>query len=242
LEIDELEALLEAIGLKISLRRLKELMDKYDADGDGCLEIFEFVMLLRSLHQEAYLRIQEMLFTPMMALASSLPSRNGSASLNPTSMIPSFTVADGVLPYSPPETGFLHVNITDNLIHKKFYRILTSCQKEYILQVIKGVGNSNLASLMITSAVEHIKLRLEEALNFAEIMIKDSSNDKIEITRNLLFEIDNVYDASQFLHSLFRGNRVELNRLKKEFGMLLRPVVGNPTGLFSSPSLINVWI
>jgi hypothetical protein len=229
LEIDELEALLEAIGLKISIRRLKELMDKYDADGDGCLEIYEFVMLLRSLHQEAYLRIQEMLFNPVMALASSLP-RNSTASYNPTLSVLSFTATDGVSAYSPPETGFLHINVIDNLIHKKFYRILTSCQKEYILQVIKGVGNSNLASLMITSAVEHIKLRLEEALNFAEIMIKDSSNDKIEITRNLLFEIDNVQDAGHFIHSLFRGNRIELNRLKKEFGMLLRPVVGNPTG------------
>ncbi len=222
MEEDELRALLRAIGLDISPRRLKELLDKFDADGDHCLEIFEFIMLLRSLHQEAYHRMQEMKYSPAMVLASSVSSYD----LHQSSYVPS-----SVLPYSPPEQGFLRINISDDLVHKRHYRILTSCQREYILHVVKTAGSSTLIVPMISAAVEHIKLRLEEALNLAEIMLKES-HDKLEIARNLLFQIDSSNDAGQFLHSLFGYNRAEMARLKREFGMLLRCILGNPTGYY----------
>jgi hypothetical protein len=207
LEIEELECLLSSIGLKVSERRLEELMSKYDADGDGCLEIFEFIILLRAIHREAFARMKELLEYPVMVLAS-----------------------DPTRPYVPPETGYLHISVIDNLIHKKEYRVLTSAQKDYILHAVKGM-NGNFVPSMIVSAVEHLKIRLDEALSLSDVMLKES-HDKMEITRGLIFQIDNTSDATQFLHSLFHSSRVEMTRLKREFGMLLRPMLGNPTGYY----------
>ncbi|KAJ1385973.1 hypothetical protein B484DRAFT_12342 [Ochromonadaceae sp. CCMP2298] len=53
----ELGLLMLKMGLELSDKRLKDLMTQYDVDQGGKIELHEFLMLLKSQHKEAQVRI-----------------------------------------------------------------------------------------------------------------------------------------------------------------------------------------
>ncbi len=88
-------------------QRLTEVMDKFDVDQGGKIEIHEFLMLLKSQHKEAIERIKELVETPVMALK----------------------IDKSKTRYLPPETGSLRIRVTDGFARKDMYRIMSSCDK-----------------------------------------------------------------------------------------------------------------
>ena len=206
LEIDELANLMSRMGLKVSEKRLQELMNKYDIDGGGSIEMSEFLMLLKSQKQDAALRIKEMMESPIMCLRQERGK-----------------------PYVPPENGFLHITVIDGFARKKIYRVLTTTDREYIEEMSKEMGG-NVAN-MVQSSLENTKLRLDEALTLAETMMNDS-RDKVAIVKKLLLQMDRTDDAQHFLSSMIGGNRADMLRLKKDFGAAMRPLLGNPNGYY----------
>jgi hypothetical protein len=207
LEIDELGNLMAQMGLKLSEKRLGELMNKYDVDGGGSIEMSEFLMLLKSQKQEAQLRIKEMLEQPIMIL------RNGPKKQH----------------YVPPEIGFLHIKVIDGFARKKIYRVLTTTDREYIESMSSELGGN--ASKMVSSSLENTKLRLDEALTLAETMMNDAG-DRLNVVKKLLKQMDRPEDAQHFVLSVIGNNRAEMLRLKKDLGAAMRPLLGNPNGYY----------
>jgi hypothetical protein len=72
LDTDELGQLMSRIGLRLTEKRLNELMSKYDLDGGGKIEIHEFLALLKSQYAEATQRMKELIESPVYALKGNL--------------------------------------------------------------------------------------------------------------------------------------------------------------------------
>lgn len=137
LDMSELGQLMSKMGFTLSNKRLAELMQQYDVDLGGKIELPEFLLLLKAQHAEAVARIQEMTQSPVMALRSDKSTR-----------------------YQPPLTGVLHIGVTDGFARKKHYRVMTACDREYISEVVGEVGGSGASQQMLASSLQGTKLRL----------------------------------------------------------------------------------
>ena len=59
------------------------------------------------------------------------------------------------------------------------------------------------------------------------------NGDKVAAIRKLILQMNDVDDARHLIMSLLGGSRTDLLRLKKEFGVSLRPILGNPNGYYT---------
>ena len=125
------------MGLVLTPKRLHELMNQYDVDQGGKIEIHEFLMMLKSLNKEAAGRIKELVESPIMALKSDTSGKQ----------------------YLPPETGVLNITVTDGFARKPRYRIMSSCDREYINEIAEEMSGA-VAAEMIESSLNGTKLRL----------------------------------------------------------------------------------
>lgn len=128
------------MGIEVSEKRLAELMNQYDVDQGGKIELHEFLMLLKSQHKEAQARIKELVEAPIMVLRS-----------------------DQSKQYLPPVKGTLHITVADGFAKKDQYRIMSACDREYISEVTKDMSGSS-AVAMISSSLQGTKLRLGRLL------------------------------------------------------------------------------
>lgn len=135
--MSELGQLMSKMGFTLSNKRLAELMQQYDVDLGGKIELPEFLLLLKAQHAEAVARIQEMTQSPVMTLRGDKSTR-----------------------YQPPLTGVLHIGVTDGFARKKHYRVMTACDREYISEVVGEVGGSGASQQMLASSLQGTKLRL----------------------------------------------------------------------------------
>eukprot|EP01034_Spumella_vulgaris_P028670 gene28670-35569_t len=167
LDKQELGNLMTRMGLQMSDKRLSEVMDKFDVDQGGKIEIHEFLMLLKSQHQEAIARIKELIEAPVMALKTDKMKNR----------------------YLPPETGKLNIKasglVMDGFARKEMYRIMSSCDKDYIDEVAKDIGGGSNSTNMISSSLQGTKLRLDEGLAVAHGMLQDSP-DKVAIIKKMI--------------------------------------------------------
>ncbi|RYH14421.1 EF-hand domain-containing protein [archaeon] len=136
LDKEELRNLMVKMGLHISHKRLNDLMNKYDVDQGGKLELHEFLMLLKSQYKEASSRMKELTECPIMVYKHDTRTR-----------------------YIPPEGGILHITVMDGFARKKIYRIMNACDREAIHAVTKEVGGISGMN-MLSSSLQGTKLRL----------------------------------------------------------------------------------
>jgi hypothetical protein len=145
--------------------------------------------------------------------------------------------------YTPPDTGFFYLSIgsdsatstgatkhasvlsTSNGTNgQSHYRILTAYHCDLILQLLHTFNSSNVLSLL-TTVIEMVRLRYNEAITIADIMLMETS-DKIDIVQKILLQMYHSYDASHFLNTIFGENRQEVMRFKWDFNFLLKPLLG----------------
>lgn len=140
-EIDEQELgeLMHRIGIEMSEKRLHEVISTYDTGGDGTIEISEFLLFLRSQHREASLRLKDLLEVPMYA-----EKQNGPQEL--------------WKPYVPPSHGILHLKVVNEFSRKPCHRVLTTCDKSYIIEAARGCGGE--FAKMVSYGVNGSMLRL----------------------------------------------------------------------------------
>lgn len=207
LDKEELGKLMAKMGFKMSEKRLSELMAVYDVDMGGKIELHEFLMLLKSQHQEATQRIKELTQSPVMALKTEKNTR-----------------------YIPPEVGALHITIIDGFAKKKQYRVLTACDREYVDEVAQGVGGV-AASGMVAASMQGAKLRLDEGLTVAETMLMESG-DKVATVKKLLLQMNDFDDARHLITSIIDEDRADMIRLRRDLGPMLKAILGNPNGYY----------
>ena len=68
LDKNELGNLMFRMGIRMNEKRLEDLMNKFDVDSGGKIEVNEFLMLLKSQQQDAANRIKELLEQPVYAI------------------------------------------------------------------------------------------------------------------------------------------------------------------------------
>lgn len=88
---EELYKLLHKLGVDVDDKVVSIAMATYDLDGEGALEMNEFLQFLRSQHDEAISRLREMAECPIMCLANKPTER-----------------------YIPPRRGILHLTVKDS--------------------------------------------------------------------------------------------------------------------------------
>eukprot|EP01038_Epipyxis_sp_PR26KG_P006330 gene6330-8716_t len=204
LDKEELKVVLDDIGFHIDEERLQDIMSVFDVDGTGEMDLHEFLSLLRSQNREAASRIKDMVEYPIMALKQ-VPDRK----------------------YIPPRKGILRFKVIDGFVTKENYRTVSTVDQKYAYQMAKGIGDMNI----MTEAFKNSKIRYSEALNMYRSMFKESG-DKIEVLKRVLPQMLLANEAMQLVSKVTQDDRLEINRLKKAFGVALRPIFGSFNGYY----------
>jgi hypothetical protein len=71
LDKHELSALLSSLGIEMDPKRLDDVMNTYDLDGSGKIELNEFLFFLQSKREESASRLQDILSAPIYTLEGS---------------------------------------------------------------------------------------------------------------------------------------------------------------------------
>ena len=226
------------LGVDFSEKRLKQLMKKYDHDNSGTIDLTNFLMLLRHQRRECASRMGHMRTIPILVLSEELSSYH-SHHPPPQNRDNLELQLDTPPPrseprrYLPPETGILHLMVISDLESMKTdsCRVLTSYHCEILIKTTQHLTGNNLLS-SITACIETVKIRYNEAIMLADIMLLESS-DKIEVARKILLQMYDVHDAAHFLHAIFGENRQEVMRFKWDSNYLLKPLLGCPNGYYN---------
>lgn len=204
LDKDELQEVLNKIGFVIEEDRLHDIMAVFDVDGEGTIELPEFMSLLKSQQREANLRIRDLTEYPIMALAGALDKK-----------------------FIPPRTGILHVKLIDGFVQKKKFYTISSIDQKYAYNMAKGMGDVS----MVTEAVKHTKVRYDEAYSIYKSVYSEL-RDKAGTLIKVLPLMTNPSDARQLVTKVTNDSRVELTRIKLSFGVTFRPMLGSFNGYY----------
>ncbi len=132
--------------------------------------------------------------------------------------------------FLPPENGFLNITVIDGFARKAMYRILSACDREYIEEVAEEIGGSNTMT-MISSALQGVKLRLEEGLAISDTMLAEN-NDKVAAIKKLIMKMNDSEDARNLIFAILDGDRTAMLRLKRDLGLALKAILGNANGYY----------
>jgi hypothetical protein len=157
---EELGKLLQKLGVDVDNKVVNAAMATYDLDGEGALELNEFLQFLRSQHDEAISRLKEMAECPIMCLAGKPTER-----------------------YIPPRRGVLHCVVTHSFQTSGTQRVMSSFDFQNILKLIKS------SKLDITDgftmAIKNIKLRQSEASSIFQLLYAESRDkSKVSFSRS----------------------------------------------------------
>ena len=162
-------------------------MATYDLDGEGALELNEFLQFLRSQHDEAINRLKEMAECPIMCLASKPGER-----------------------YIPPRRGTLHFKVTDSFQTSDTQRVMSSFDYKNILTLIQS------SQLDITEgfimATKSSKLRLQEASSIYQLLYGEC-RDKSKVLAMLLPIMLNPKEARSLVEGVVGEDEIEMNKV-----------------------------
>lgn len=205
LDKDELQDVLDKIGFSIDHERLCDLLAVFDIDGAGTIDLQEFLSLLKSQHKEATVRIKEITEYPIMAAYHITPK----------------------VKYVPPRSGILKLNVIDGFVRKKNFYTVTSLDQKYAHQMAKRIGDV----MLMTDAVGHSKLRINEAYSMYKTMYKETG-DRVESVIKILPLMMSPTEARQLVTKATHDERIQLNRVKTKLGIAMRPIFGAYNGYY----------
>lgn len=203
---DELFKLLSKLGVEVDEKVVNNAMITYDLDGQGSLEMAEFLQFLRAQHDEAISRLREMAECPIMCLAS-----------NPT------------VRYIPPRRGVLHLTVTDSFQTSSTQRVLSSFDYNNILKLIKNSGLDVAESFVM--ALKNMKLRQAEATKVFAHMYAEN-RDKSKCLGVLLPLMLDSKEARGVVDELIGDDDVEMNKLTSLIGSAIKPILGFYDGFY----------
>eukprot|EP01035_Chromulina_nebulosa_P018901 gene18901-24701_t len=140
LDKNELAILMKSFGVELIGQRLNEVMDTYDVNGEGLIDLFGFMVLLKLQYKDASYRLQDLTTTPILTTSLYTDQKR----------------------YIPPTTGTLQFSLIDTLYYKPYERILTDCDKEYIFEVANPAISDSIT--LMSYGINSSKLRLDEGL------------------------------------------------------------------------------
>lgn len=201
----ELCLVLDQCGISISDAKLNEMILQYDVDGEGTIELNEFLAFISSLHEEAVVKLKDMCETIHMA-QEQFPDKR----------------------YIPPKEGILRLELIDGFAKKDMYQVITDSDRINITQAAAATGDmSNLLPL----GFEGMKIRADEAMELYETMLREMG-DKIAVLIKLLPQLTSPKEAKKFIKKATANDIQQIQSIKVALGQSVKPILGNPCGFY----------
>eukprot|EP00602_Paraphysomonas_sp_CaronLab_P004794 CAMPEP_0185021358 /NCGR_PEP_ID=MMETSP1103-20130426/4051_1 /TAXON_ID=36769 /ORGANISM="Paraphysomonas bandaiensis, Strain Caron Lab Isolate" /LENGTH=1351 /DNA_ID=CAMNT_0027552843 /DNA_START=296 /DNA_END=4348 /DNA_ORIENTATION=+ len=204
---DELFQLMKSIGLDIDETEIEDMMAMFDINGDGTIELPEFINFIKYQYKSAIARIRDMTESPAMVLSSDLSRTHR---------------------YVPPRTGILHIEVVDGFVLKEHFQVITSTIRRNSTNVARNMGD--VASLL-SFVVQNSKLRLGDAFSFYETMYADMG-DKARVLAKILPQMASATEARMLVSKVTNDDNIEATRIKQVMGQSLRPIFGLVNGYY----------
>ncbi len=170
----------------------------------------EFLLFLKNQRKESMQRLKELTEFPIVYSAA----EQGEKPLNP-------------IRYLPPRIGQIKLTIIDGFTQKDSYRVISPEDKTNILKVAEQSGE---LLTMTSFGVKNYKIRLHEALNIVDSLLKESNN-RVQVLANVLPQMASPNEAKLLVNKILQ-NLTDLNRLKREIGQFYRVIMGTPDGYY----------
>ena len=204
LDSTELKLVLDGIGLKLNEDVLYDLISIYDVDGEGLLDLEEFLALLLSQRTEARQRIEEILSYPILA-TEGMNSK-----------------------YVPPATGILRLKVFERSIKKQSFKTISSRDLQHIFNMARnGLGDFAFAA----EAIKNSKIRYQEALCVYASVYKETG-DRFQSLLQILPSMVNPLEARNLVMKVCSFNIIEICNVKRAFGNAFKPLCGQFTGYY----------
>eukprot|EP01032_Pedospumella_encystans_P009853 gene9853-11567_t len=207
LDEEEFGNLVTCMGLSMSPEQVRECMSEYDVDNGGVIEMSEFSLFLRNQAKEAERKLKELTEFPIMAIRAEKEIKR----------------------YIPPRTGTLTLVVVDGFTLKDTYRVLSASDRNFINEIARQSGD---LLTMTTYGVQSYKMRFNEAMGVAETLLKENSN-RTEILARILPNMASAADARMLVAKLLNNNKIEVQKLRREVGFALKPMLGVMDGHYS---------
>ncbi len=130
-------------------------------------------------------------------------------------------VPQNAIYHEPPRHGILRIAVLDGFTQKPTYRVINGSDREYIMDIARQSGQ---LMTMTQYGVQSYKIRLNEALAIVESLLKES-NSKTQILAKVLPQVANPVDSRALVSKVLEGNKSEIQRLKREIGAAIKPMV-----------------
>lgn len=127
--------------------------------------------------------------------------------------------------YVPPRTGTLTLVVVDGFTQKETYRVLSASDRNYINEIARQSGD---LLTMTTYGVQSYRIRFNEAMGVAETLLKENSN-RVEILSRILPQMASAADARMVVAKLLNNSKTDIQKLRREIGFALKPMLGNNT-------------
>mmetsp|Transcript_22581 Transcript_22581/g.42113 ORF Transcript_22581/g.42113 Transcript_22581/m.42113 type:complete len:1139 (+) Transcript_22581:708-4124(+) len=209
-EIDKHEfmALLQAVGIPTSESIIDKCMFLVDVDGSGMIELDELIDFFKASAKDAEKKINELIETSAMCV----PNKNGD-----------------YVRYVPPTTGYMRIQLENGQSRKSTFQVITGSDQINIIKLANKLGD---VTIMIRYALQHTKLRIQEAINFYDVMLLDNG-DKTRIMHYLLPRMLLPAEAQQLISHVTLEHPGDIAYLRQSMGNAIRPILGTPCGYYT---------
>ena len=116
----------------------------------------------------------------------------------------------------------------DGITPKEHYRVISDVDRRCIHNLASQSGE---VINMTSFGIQTYRIRFSEAYSIVESMQKESNNN-IFILGKVLPQLATAADARKLVNKVLKHNKLEIARLKREQGALLRPILGNADGYY----------
>jgi hypothetical protein len=178
----------------------------FDMDGEGLIELPEFLTFVKSQYNDAVSRIRDMTESQAMAQSIELGKR-----------------------YAPPRDGTVYLEVMDSYRNKDSFALISSTTTNMSASIAAKMGD---ISTLLSYAFQHSQLRLTEAFSFYETMYKDM-DDKAAVLVKLLPQMATSSEPRQLISKVTNDDKVLVSRVKQMLGPAMRPIYGMSNGFYS---------
>mmetsp|Transcript_26381 Transcript_26381/g.39138 ORF Transcript_26381/g.39138 Transcript_26381/m.39138 type:complete len:1369 (+) Transcript_26381:243-4349(+) len=210
IDSEELQKLLNSLGVYIDNETVMQALIGYDVDGSCVMTLPEFLDFLQCQRVEAIARRKELTSQHMMAPAD-FPH----------------------VPYVPPREGVVKIDIVDGYMRHGMPNVISALDLAHIMAVV-GPNSDNVTSLLSYS-LRNSRVRMKEAWQMY-LCIWRELNDKARALERLLPYIYDGKDAraliTRALPDIANDDKLELARIKKFMGNAYSPLLGLCDGYY----------
>ena len=213
LDLDEVEALVESLGLNVERSFIEETIKKFDVDGGGVLELDEFLEFIGAQREDALSRIRE-LTEGYIICNKKYPKKR----------------------YIPPKSGTMRFLLADSYIAAGA-KVVSSEEHENIMEKVNKCDDGK--ALLVEFSIKGARLRCKEAVSVYHFL-SATLLAPAAVLEKLLPRLCNYSEARLFLQQTIQNDTVIIRRLRQVMGSCFDAILGYFDGWYNL-NLSNVY-